>query len=61
MSALGSKAITKIQSVVLIAIIVVAAVGGGAAYVLWSDPVQSTENIRIGVCADLDMPSGKAT
>ena len=56
---LDSRALTKIQSAVLVAIIVVAAVGGGAAYVLWSGPPQSAETIRIGVCADLDGPVGK--
>jgi branched-chain amino acid transport system substrate-binding protein len=58
---LNSKALTKIQSAALIAIIVVAAVAGSAAYILWSGPAQSAENIRIGVCGDLDMNAGKAT
>ena len=58
---LDSKALTKIQSITLIAIIVVAAVAGSAAYVLWNGPAQSTETIKIGVCGDLDMPDGKAT
>ena len=56
---LDSKALTKIQSVALIAIIVVAAVAGSLAYFLWREPTQSTEAIRIGVCADLDMVAGK--
>jgi branched-chain amino acid transport system substrate-binding protein len=56
---LDSKALTKIQSVVLIAIIAVAAVAGSVAYVLWSGPVQSSETIRIGICADLDNTYGK--
>jgi branched-chain amino acid transport system substrate-binding protein len=58
---LDSKALTKIQSVALIAIIVVAAVAGSLAYVFWSGSAQSAEAIRIGICADLDMPYGKAT
>ena len=37
-----------------------AAVAGSAAYVLWSGPAQTAENIRIGICADLDMAGGKA-
>ncbi len=58
---MDSKALTKVQSVALIAIIVVAAVGGGIAYVLWnansSNPPKTS---RIGVCADLDYyPTGK--
>jgi len=56
---LDSKALTKIQSAVLIVVIVVAAVGGAVAYVLWSGPVQPTEDIRIGVCGDLDGLYGK--
>jgi branched-chain amino acid transport system substrate-binding protein len=55
-----SKALTKIQSAALIAIIVVAAVGGSLAYMFWVGPVQSTENIKIGVCGDLDNPGGKS-
>jgi branched-chain amino acid transport system substrate-binding protein len=57
---LDSKALTKIQSAALITIIIVAAVAGSLAYMLWSGPAQSTENIRIGVCGDLDMLYGKA-
>ena len=56
---LDSKALTKIQSIILIAIIAVAAVGG-AAYVLWDGSNQSSESIKIGLCADLNMPLGKA-
>jgi branched-chain amino acid transport system substrate-binding protein len=58
---LNSKALTKIQSVALIAIVVIAAVAGSAAYFLRSGPAQSTETIRIGVCADLDSAGGKTT
>jgi branched-chain amino acid transport system substrate-binding protein len=58
---LDSKALTKIQSVALIAIIVVAAVAGSLAYMFWREPTQSAETIRIGVCGDLDMNAGKAT
>ena len=57
---MDSKALTKIQSVILIAIIAVAAVAGSVAYVLWNGPAQSTETIIIGVCADLDNYYGKA-
>src|SRR3990172_9910051 len=58
---LDSKALTRIQSASLIAIIVVAAVGGGLAYMLWSGPAQPTENIKIGVVGDLDHASGRGT
>jgi branched-chain amino acid transport system substrate-binding protein len=54
-----SKALSKIQSVSLIAIIIVAAVAGGVAYLLSSGTGQSKESIKIGVCADLDNAVGK--
>ena len=57
---LDSKAITKIQSVIIITIIVVAAVGGSTAYVLLSGDDPSSEIIKIGVLADLDGPHGKS-
>ena len=55
---LDSKAITKIQSIILIVVIVVA---GISAYVLldWED--ESSVTIKIGVCADLDMAYGRDT
>ena len=52
----NSRALTKIQSIILIAIISVAAV---AAYVFWSYEQQS-ETIKIGICADLDNVVGKS-
>ncbi|MGD9131030.1 MAG: ABC transporter substrate-binding protein [Candidatus Bathyarchaeota archaeon] len=51
---LDSRALTKLQSMILIAIIVFAGVGGGAAYVLLSGEDQAGETIKIGVLADLD-------
>jgi branched-chain amino acid transport system substrate-binding protein len=56
---LNSKAITKVQSIILIAIIVVAAVGGAVYFMIPSED-QSSETIKIGVLADLDA-SGKET
>ena len=56
---MDSKALTKIQSAVLITIILVAAVGGGAAYVIWSASQPPPENIKIGICADLDNADGR--
>ena len=53
-----SNALTKVQSVALIAIIAVAAVGGGAAYVFWSGTEQSTEAIKVGLTCDLDYYGG---
>ena len=58
---LNSKALAKIQSIILIAVIVVATVGGGVAYILLSEPEQSSETIKIGVLADLDASNGKGT
>ena len=58
---LDSKALTKVQSAVLIAIVVIAAVGGGVGYVLWRASLPPPEDIRIGVCGDLDMGAGKST
>ena len=56
---LDSYALTKIQSIILVAIIAVAAVGGGVAYVLLSDDNQSEDTIKIGIMADLDDLQGK--
>jgi branched-chain amino acid transport system substrate-binding protein len=57
---LNSEALTRIQSLILIAVIVVAAVGGAIAYFLLSGEQQSSETIKIGVCADLDGFVGKS-
>ena len=56
---MDSKALTKVQSTALIAIVVVAAVGGGASYVWWRASLPPPEDIRIGICADIDMTTGK--
>ena len=58
---LDSKALTKIQSIILITIIVVVAIGGGVAYVLLSGEEQSSDTIKIGVLADLDNWRGECT
>jgi len=55
----NSKALTKIQSLLLITIIVVAAVGGGVAYVFWSGKEPTSETIKIGFLGDLDGVVGK--
>ena len=49
----NSRALTKIQSIILIAIIVVTSVGGVVAYVLFSKEEQSSETIKIGVMTEL--------
>ena len=49
----NSHAITKIQSVILICIIVVASVGGTIAYVLLNEE-ETSEPIKIGFLEDLD-------
>lgn len=56
---LNSKALTKIQAVLLVAVIAVALVAT-AAYVLLSEEDQITETIKIGICADLDSTGGSA-
>ena len=56
---LDSKALTKIRSIVLIAVIVVAAAGSVATYVLLSEQRQSSVAIKIGILADLDATSGR--
>lgn len=57
---LDAKAITKVQTIALAAIIVVTIVIGGISYWVWSGSEVSGESIRIGVCGDLDMVFGKA-
>ena len=52
---MDSKALTKIQTVALITIILFAVVASDAAYVLWIRNQPSAEDIKIGLCADLDM------
>ena len=56
---LNSRALTKIQSIILVTIIIVAAVSGVAVYVLDGGEEQSSETIKIGVCADLDSYTGE--
>ncbi len=56
-----SRAITKVQSILLITVVAVAAVAGSVAYVIFSSNLQATqEPIRIGICADLDATTGKS-
>ena len=56
---LNSRAITKVQATLLAVIIVVVTVGGGVAYVLFSGTGGTEETIKIGLCADLNMPLGE--
>jgi len=56
---LNSKAPTRVQSVILIVIIALAAVAGGAAFFIFNDITQPAETIKIGVCADLDSTIGR--
>jgi len=58
---LDSKGVTKIQSIIMVAIIVVAGVVGGVVHVYFPQNTQSGDTIKIGVCADLDMLTGKST
>jgi branched-chain amino acid transport system substrate-binding protein len=52
---LDSKAITKIQTMMLIAIIVIAAVAGAAAYYLWTSNAGTSNTIKIGILTDLEV------
>ena len=52
-----SKAITKIQSIILIAIIVIAAVGASMAYIIFSGDDEHTEPIKIGILALIGLES----
>ena len=56
---IDSRALTKIQTVFLISIIIVA-IGGSLAYVLLSEQ-ETSEKIKIGVLDDLGYPSGDET
>lgn len=56
-----SKALSKIQSIVLTAIIIVAAITGFAVYHFWNEPAITSETIKIGLCTDLDYPGGKSS
>jgi branched-chain amino acid transport system substrate-binding protein len=58
---LDSKALTKIQTIALIAIIVIAAVAGSTAYILLNRKTQPAETIKIGILGDLDNIYGKTT
>ena len=52
---LDSNAVTKMQSVILAAIIVVVTVAGAAAYYLWAYNAGTSNIIKIGVLADLEV------
>jgi len=55
---LDSEALTKIQSIIIIAIIAVAAIGGGVTYFVWNEEGQSSETLKIGILDDLDGLTG---
>ncbi len=55
-----SKALTKIQSVVLIVLITIGAVSGSVAYYLWAKSPAYAGDMKIGICADLDSSMGKS-
>jgi branched-chain amino acid transport system substrate-binding protein len=54
---LDSQALTKIQSIIILAIILVAALGSSI-YFLVNQPEQSSDTIKIGILADLDNVRG---
>ena len=57
---MDSKALTKVQTIALIVIVVLAASVGGVGYMLWNTSQPTPENIMVGVCADLDSSAGKS-
>ena len=58
---LGKAALSKMYSMLLTAIIIVAAITGFAAYYFLSGPETTNKTIKIGLCADLDTYNGKSS
>lgn len=58
---LDSKALTRFQALILGAIILVAAAAGSATFFLLNSQDQSSNIIKIGIFADLDMEAGRST
>jgi branched-chain amino acid transport system substrate-binding protein len=57
---LNKKALTKIRTATLLVIIIIIATVGGVTYMFWSGSEQTGDVIKIGLCADINMPLGKA-
>ncbi len=55
----AQRALTRIQSVILVAMVVLAGVSGSIAFVLWNKTETTAEPIKIGICADLDNVAGE--
>jgi hypothetical protein len=53
---LDTKALTKVNTAVLIAVIIVAAVSGGVGYVLWRTGLSPSDDIKI---TRAENPSGE--
>jgi flagellar basal body-associated protein FliL len=56
----NSEALTKLQSIILVVVIVFALLGAVVVFIFLGEQEPSSEIIKIGVCADLDQPNGKA-
>lgn len=56
---LDSKALTRIQAIIVAVIVVFAAAAGGLAHVLWSGNQQAIDTVKIGILADLKGVSGR--
>lgn len=52
---MDSKALSKIQTLVLVAVVIVAGLAGVAAYAIFGNQDQSSETIKIGIATDLDL------
>lgn len=57
---LDSEALTKMHSIILVSIIIIATIGGTVIYVFLGNNGQSNEVIKIGFLGDLDMDYGEA-
>jgi len=57
---LDSEALTKIQSVVLVAIVFLSTLVGVVTYIVLSGQDQTIETIKIGICDDLDDSGGRS-
>jgi branched-chain amino acid transport system substrate-binding protein len=55
-----SRALSRMQSIILVGLVLIAVVVGSFIYLFWNRTAPSTETIKIGLCGDLDNVFGKA-
>ena len=56
---LNSKALTKIQSIIMVVVIIIAVLAAGSAYILFGGQNPLSDTIKIGILADLDGAIGR--